>query len=165
MEEIMISSLLLADIIGTLLIVLGLVTLAGELFSPSHGALALGGMIGLFLGAAILNEPDLAANGVGPLLISTAILVFGLAILVAWAAAAIQRRRVVTGQEALIGAIGRVLSWDGGDGHIFVHGERWRASGGPVVANGSVRVVGIDGLTLAVEPTHAPGRSQDRRKS
>lgn len=161
----MIVSLSSEYIIGALLIFLGLVTLVGELFSPSHGALALAGMVGLFLGVAILNEPDLAANGVGPLLISTAILVFGLAILVAWVAAAVQRRRVVTGQEALIGAIGRVLSWDGGDGYVFVHGERWRASGGPVVANGSVRVVGIDGLTLAVEPTPAPGHSQDRRKS
>lgn len=161
----MLSPLLSADVIGVILIFLGLMTFAGEFFSPSHGALALGGMIGLFLGAAILNEPNLVANGVGPLFISAAVLVLGVAILVAWAAAAIHRRRVVTGQEALIGAIGRVLSWDGGDGHIFVHGERWRASGGPVVANGSVRVVGIDGLTLAVEPANALGRSHDRRKS
>lgn len=163
----MLNTALSADITGTMLIFIGLVTIAGELLSPSHGALALGGMLGLFVGATILNEPSLAAtvNGSGSLLISMTVVAFGLALVAAWMATAVRRRRVVTGKEAMIGAIGSVLSWGGDNGHIFLHGERWRATGGPMVSNGSVRVIGINGLTLEVEPAIALRRDQEPRQS
>jgi membrane-bound serine protease (ClpP class) len=46
-----------------------------------------------------------------------------------------------------------VLDWKDGRGHVFVHGERWRARGVDELAAGhAVEVRGIDGLTLRVGP-------------
>jgi membrane-bound ClpP family serine protease len=56
------------------------------------------------------------------------------------------RRRAVVGVEALVG---RVVEVDE-DGWARVAGERWRVRGARPGERG--RVVGLDGLTLVVEP-------------
>ena len=76
-----------------------------------------------------------------------------------------RRRAVVTGPEDMIDDIGPVLDWSGNEGRVRVHGEVWRARVGKALTSGEalapgqalapgeeVRVVGIDGLTLEVEP-------------
>jgi membrane-bound serine protease (ClpP class) len=60
----------------------------------------------------------------------------------------------------MIGAKATVQDWDagkgGGKGHVFVHGERWQAvSGAPLEKGQQVRITGIDGLTVTVEPHEA----------
>ena len=63
------------------------------------------------------------------------------------------RRKVVTGAEEMIGARGEVLDWRGQKGHVFVHGERWRASSSaPLTKGKTVSVIALDGLKLTVEP-------------
>lgn len=53
----------------------------------------------------------------------------------------------------MIGTAGTVIDWKHGRGHVFVHGERWRASGvDRLKAGETVEVRGIDGLTLTVGP-------------
>jgi membrane-bound serine protease (ClpP class) len=52
-----------------------------------------------------------------------------------------------------------VLDWENGRGHVFVHGERWRANGVEgLTAGETVEVRGIDGLTLTVEARQRGGR-------
>jgi membrane-bound serine protease (ClpP class) len=64
-----------------------------------------------------------------------------------------RQRAVVSGQEQLIGASGRVLEDFAGDGRIHIHGENWHAkSVQPLKRGQAVRVIRIDGLVLHVEP-------------
>ena len=59
---------------------------------------------------------------------------------------------VVTGSEALVGAEGETVTWEGSEGRVRVQGEIWRARADSALAAGSrVRVDGRDGLVLRVE--------------
>ena len=63
-----------------------------------------------------------------------------------------RKRPVVTGSEALIGAEGEIVSWQGGHGRVRVKGEIWLArSDASLTAGSRVKVVGRDGLVLRVE--------------
>ena len=64
-----------------------------------------------------------------------------------------RRNRVVTGQEGMIGEIGVARTALGPDGKVFVHGEIWNAVARKAIDEGArVRVAGVDGLHLIVEP-------------
>jgi membrane-bound serine protease (ClpP class) len=59
----------------------------------------------------------------------------------------------VTGREALSGAEGETVAWQGGEGRVRVKGEIWRARSRVELASGvRVKVVAHDGLVLIVEP-------------
>lgn len=61
--------------------------------------------------------------------------------------------KVTTGRDGMIGLRGRAQTAIAPEGVIFVRGELWRARSKMNIASGEgVRVVGLDGLTLAVEP-------------
>jgi membrane-bound serine protease (ClpP class) len=63
-----------------------------------------------------------------------------------------RKRPVVTGGEALIGAEGEAVSWDGERGLVRVAGEIWRARADvPLKAGMHIKVVRRDGLMLRVE--------------
>ena len=58
----------------------------------------------------------------------------------------------VTGSEALIGAEGETVSWQGSEGRVGVKGEIWLArSDASLAARSRVKVVGRDRLVLCVE--------------
>jgi membrane-bound serine protease (ClpP class) len=60
---------------------------------------------------------------------------------------------VITGQEQMVGSIGRVIDWSAGQGHVRVHGEIWQARGPAGLSPGQkVRIKAVDALTLEVEP-------------
>jgi len=64
-----------------------------------------------------------------------------------------RKTAVVSGVEALIGSTGRVIDWAGESGRVRAQGEIWSARGAEGLAPGStVRIAGINGLTLDVEP-------------
>lgn len=60
------------------------------------------------------------------------------------------------GAYRLVGRLGVVERTDGAEGMVRVRGELWRAEtspgGGPLTRGARVRVVGVDGLLLVVEP-------------
>jgi membrane-bound serine protease (ClpP class) len=67
----------------------------------------------------------------------------------------------VTGVEGMVGLEARARDPIGPDaaGYIDVHGEMWRAvSRDTIPAGHPVRVIGLDGLTLVVEPSGAAAR-------
>jgi len=67
-----------------------------------------------------------------------------------------RRRPVVSGREEMIGAAGEVLEDFEGEGWARVHGERWRVrAAGALHAGERVRVTGVQGLILTVEPGSA----------
>lgn len=148
-------SVLPVNYAGIALILFGMALMAGEAFSPSFGILGIGGIIAFVLGAAIMFDTDVPEFRIAlPVLGAVAVASLGATLLTMRLALKSRRSRVVSGREEMIGASGQILDWEGTSGHIHIHGERWRASGGEDFHTGQlVRVVGLEGLTLRVERT------------
>jgi membrane-bound serine protease (ClpP class) len=64
-----------------------------------------------------------------------------------------RRNKVTTGVEGLVGKIGIAQTALMPEGKVFVHGEIWNATSlTPVGVGEQVRVRGVKGLRLEVEP-------------
>jgi membrane-bound serine protease (ClpP class) len=132
---------------------LGLGLMVAEAFVPAFGTLGVGGMIAFLLGATILIDVDAPGFALSwPVVAGIAVASLAFSALVLRLALSARRRRVVSGRESLIGAPGTVLDWNGLAGHVFVQGERWQATAQtPLSPKQNVRVLGLEGLTLAVD--------------
>lgn len=145
---------------GIGLILLGVALVAVEAFSPSFGVLGVAGVLSLALGATIMFDTDAPQFRIG-WATAAGIAVASLAIVAVMARLAMTSRRanIVSGREEMVGATGRVIDWQDGRGHVFIHGERWRATGvDQLEAGETVAVRSIDGLVLTVgaSPTGGP---------
>ena len=123
----------------------------------THGVLGIGGMICMVFGALFLVDgpiPEMRVHVLTALIVSVPI---GLiTIFLMTLALRARRGRVTTGREGMIGEIGVARTELGPAGKVFVHGELWNATANTSVAAGArVRVAGIDGLKLIVEPADA----------
>ncbi|MGY6411370.1 MAG: NfeD family protein [Alkalilacustris sp.] len=138
---------------GAGLIILGLALIVAEAFAPSFGILGIGGTAALVLGAVILVDTDAPGIDISvPLIAGIAAAGVITTFIVATLARRSFRARIVTGKEDMLDAPGRVTDWSGTRGHVFVHGERWQATGPAGLApEDDVRVTAMDGLTLTVE--------------
>lgn len=144
---------------GLALMLLGIALMVAEAFAPSFGILGVGGTAAFVLGATILIDTDAPGFGISwAIIAAVAAASLLLTLIIVPMAFGALRRRVVTGREEMIGSLGEVQDWADGQGHVFVHGERWRASSAQTdtVLNPQqkVTVTGIDGLTLTVAPSH-----------
>jgi len=145
------------DYTGVGLIILGVVLLVLEIKVPSYGALSIGGITALVLGSLMLfDSPEQWARLSMRVLVPSVIVFAGFFLLCVWMVIRAQKRRVITGPEALAGEVGRVLKViePGGEpGKVVFHGEIWDAVCDMAVAKDSlVRVVAIDGRLARVEP-------------
>jgi membrane-bound serine protease (ClpP class) len=141
---------------GLALIALGVGLFALEPFLTSHGILAAGGTIAFVFGSMLLiNAQGEAALQVSPLAIGgvTAVFVAFFGVLVTTIIRS-RRRRAVTGQESLIGALGSVRRDIEPDrqGIVLVQGELWKAvtSEGRLSQDERIVVQSVDGLVLTV---------------
>lgn len=155
------------NLVGLLLIVLSLAFFVLEAKYPTHGILALGGVISMVLGALMLVRSPLTGMGVS---LSAALgVTIPFAIIVIVLARFVLRSRAwkpSTGKEELVGEEGEVTESlpsmgeaGTGSGMVRVHGELWRAaapSGQPIPKGARVRVKKVTGLTLEVEPVGPP---------
>ena len=145
-----------------LLILLGLALLILELKVPSFGALGIGGTISLVVGSIMLTRGSVPGVDVNlGFIIPIAIGLAGILLVLGRLALKAQRLKPVSGAEAMIGIEGRARDTlePGGSGYVDVHGEMWRAlARAAVPAGGPVRVVGMNGLTLIVEPSRPSAR-------
>ena len=139
---------------GVALVIVGIGLMLAEVHIGAFGALGVGGIAAFVIGALMMFP----ARGAG-FTLSWGVLIgaaLGSAALILLALAALLRSRkrpVVTGSEALIGAEGEAVSWDGAVGRVRVQGEIWRArSDTPLAAGKRIKIVGRDGLDLRVEP-------------
>ncbi|MGI8705266.1 MAG: NfeD family protein [Sphingomicrobium sp.] len=139
---------------GIALILLGLAMIAAEAFSPSFGVLGIAGTAALAFGATILIDTDVPQFQIGwPIAAGLAVASLAIVLVIARFALRSRRAKVVSGREQMIGSVGEVVDWKGSRGHIFVHGERWRAKGvDKLKAGDAVEVRAIEGLTLTVRP-------------
>jgi membrane-bound serine protease (ClpP class) len=147
-------NLLPINYVGALLILTALVLFALEAKLTSHGVLAAGGIVAMVLGALILVKSPWPEARIH---LSTALSValplgFITVILVRYAVAA-KLRKVVTGEEGMIGALGVAQTDLAPTGKVWVHGELWEARAADRIPQGTrVRVREMEGLSLVVEP-------------
>lgn len=144
-----------ANFAGLALVLLGILLFLAEAFTPTFGALALGGAASFIFGSALLfDAPGLAVPWV-TILTMTA-LMGAFTVFAGGKALAAQRRQPTTGREALVGssAIVRSLFDEQGRGSVHTAGELWNATlagGSPAPAVGDrVMVEGRQGYTLIV---------------
>ena len=139
---------------GAALIGIGTVLLIAEAIVPSFGILGFGGVIAFVVGSVLLIDTDVPGFGISQMVIGSVALVGSAMILVTAILLMRSRRRaVVSGVEEMIGSPGSVIEWSGEAGQVRVQGEIWRATGAvPLSAGSKIRVTGIEGLTVVVEP-------------
>ena len=167
------SNSLPLNIGGLLLLLLGIGLLVLEAVVASYGLLTVGGIVALVLGAFALwtgvQPGDLVIDvSVSPWLIAV---VAAVGVAYAWLLlrALLQMRRTAgTGDgplAALVGGAGTAQTLIGPTGIAYAGGESWSArSSGPEIRPGtSLRVVGVEGLELIVEPAPAgpPSTTED----
>jgi membrane-bound serine protease (ClpP class) len=139
---------------GLGLLILGIIFMVSEAFVPSFGALGIGGLVAFVIGSVLLIDTEAYGYGVSIPLIVTFSVISGLFFIgIIGVAIKARHRPVVSGQEELVGATGIVKEDFEGEGRIQVHSESWRARSGTALKKGQeVRVTGLDGLILHVEP-------------
>jgi len=144
------------NLAGLFLIALSLAFFILEAKAPSHGVLALGGIVSMFLGAVFLIRSPLTAGGVSLGVALSATLPFGvLAVVLMKLVLRSRKWKTATGKEELIGCQGTVTAELKAveEGMVRVHGELWRAeSSQPVPEGKTVRISKVEGLKLYVEP-------------
>jgi membrane-bound serine protease (ClpP class) len=147
------------NLLPTRFAALALIALAFALFAleakfVSHGVLGTGGIVSLVLGALLLVDgpiPEMRVRLITALGVSIPIGV--IAIFLMTLVLRSRNQPVVTGEQGMIGEIGVARTSLEPDGKVFVHGELWNArAAGPLSAGTRVRVRGVDGLRLLVEP-------------
>jgi membrane-bound serine protease (ClpP class) len=142
---------------AVLLLIAAVVLMVLETKFASHGMLALSGTICLVFGLATLvnsSVPELqvhtgTAIGAG---IGFGAISFGLA----WIALRARRGKVLTGPQAMVGAVAIAQTPLSPNGQVEIRGELWQASlgnHGTLPAGATVLVRRVNGLTLVVEPT------------
>jgi membrane-bound serine protease (ClpP class) len=139
---------------GAALVLIGIALMVAEVHIGAFGAIGGGGIVAFVIGALLMfpsRVPGFALSGaviIGAAAASAAFLLLALAALLRS-----RRRPVVTGSEALIGAQGEAVFWQGAEGRVRIKGEIWRARADePVGSGAAVKVVRRDGLVLLVEP-------------
>jgi len=144
------------NLAGLFLIALAMAFFILEAKAPSHGVLAFGGVVSMFLGALFLIRSPLTAGGVSLGVAISATVPFGVfAVVLTRLVLRSRKWKTATGLEELIGSSGTVTTElkAGTEGMVRVHGELWRAqSSGPVPEGKTVRVTKVEGLKLYVEP-------------
>jgi membrane-bound serine protease (ClpP class) len=140
------------------LILAAFVLFALEAKFATHGVLAIGGIVAMTLGGLLLVDAPipqmqvhlLTALGVSVPMGVITVFLMSLAIRA-------RRNKVATGSQGLVGETGIAQTDLMPEGTVFVHGELWGARSRQSVANGEqVRVTGVRGLQLEVEPLAEP---------
>jgi len=151
-----------ASYTGFLLIFLAFILFVLEIKVVSHGMLAIGGIVALFLGSLMLfrGSPDPAMR------ISWSVLLTMVAVSAAFFIAIIslavrsQLRRPVTGDEALAGEAAAAVADFMGHGKVYAMGELWDAACDVPVRKGErLTVVRREGMTLVVKPADGKDRA------
>lgn len=139
--------------IGAALILLGFSLFILEAKFTSHGVLGIGGAVSMVLGAVILvnGPPSVRIHLTTALAVTIpfALITIFLMSLVIKA----QTNKVLTGLSTLVDEIGVARTPLSPEGQVFIRGEYWQAISSSEIAEGAkVRVTGVNGLTLRVEP-------------
>jgi membrane-bound serine protease (ClpP class) len=138
---------------GLALILFAVVLFIAEIKVVSHGLLAVGGVISLFLGSLMLIESPADYMKISLSVIIPAVLVSAAFFIFAVTMAIKARlKRPTTGTEGLVGEIGVAAMALTPEGKISVHGEFWNAISDQTIERGErVQVIEVNHLKLKVK--------------
>ena len=139
---------------GLALIMLGIAFMIAEVFMSSFGALGLGGVVAFIIGSIMLMDTGVPGFALSlALIIGVALASAAFFILIANMALKARRRPVVSGREDMTGSLGHAMEDFDTRGNVHIHGEIWKATANASITKGqAVRITGMDGLILSVEP-------------
>ncbi len=138
---------------GLFLILFGIILFIAEIKVVSHGLLAVGGVISLFLGSLMLIENPTEYMRISLSVIIPAVLVSA-AFFIFAITKAIKARltKPTTGMEGLIGEIGTASTPIAPEGKVSIHGEFWDVISDQNIERGEkVQVIGVTNLKLKVK--------------
>ncbi|MDF0516481.1 nodulation protein NfeD [Bradyrhizobium yuanmingense] len=141
---------------GLALMLVGLVLLTVEAFNPTV-VVGFGGIIAFVLGAMMLFRSEAPGYQLSWWVIGTTAVVFsGFALIVLGSLRRVRKAPALVGAQAMRGLPAEVLDWNGNEGHVFAHGERWQARGAETFKPGeTVEVANVVDLTLLIRRTPA----------
>jgi len=149
-------SILPVNYAGFALIIFGIILFLLEIKIVSHGMLAIGGAVSLFLGSIMLIKPssqlEFAEISWTVIIVTVAASTFFFVFLLGLGLK-VQRKKPTTGMEGLIGETGIAISQLNPEGTIRIHGELWQAESlsGTIEKDEKIRAVEIQDLKLKVE--------------
>jgi membrane-bound serine protease (ClpP class) len=121
--------------------------------------------------ALVAGSLTLYGEGLSPSIIALMAVIVGMVLLMVGGLPSMVRARFSTptiGRESMVGEMGQALADVAPEGTVEIRGARWRARTNratPIPAGQPVRVVGIDGLLLEVEPESGGARDHRQRPS
>lgn len=138
---------------GAALVIVGIGLMIAEVHIGAFGTLGVGGIAAFVIGALMMFPAHGSGYTLsGAVVIGAAITSLALILLAVAALLHARKKPVVSGGEALIGAEGEAVSWDGEEGRVRVAGEIWRArADGPLPPGTHIKVIKRDGLVLRVQ--------------
>jgi membrane-bound serine protease (ClpP class) len=144
---------------GIGLLVAGVILLCSDVLLRRLGVLSAAGVVAFLAGSFLSFEGVAPAIGISPWLIGFlglgSFLYYGFALTVAQRS----RERIATTQRGLVGLVGETRGELKPEGPVYVKGTLWRgrSNDGPIPPGTRVRVRGVDGLVLRVEPDPGAG--------
>jgi membrane-bound serine protease (ClpP class) len=138
---------------GLALIFFGIILFIAEIKVVSHGLLAVGGVISLFLGSIMLFHTPTEYMRISMSVIIPAVLVSAAFFIFAVTKAINARlKKPTTGMEGLIGEVGIASTPVSPEGKVSIHGEFWNVvSDQPIERGEKVQVIGVENLKLKVK--------------
>jgi membrane-bound serine protease (ClpP class) len=146
--------------LGVALIGLAFVLLLVESLEPGFGVFGAAGLLVLLVGSVVLMESTGTSFGLSALAVTSVLLITSAYFLIAVrGVAASRRKRVMTGREGLVRALGEARTDLDPRGLVLVDGELWHAVSplGRISAGQRVQVHAVEGMRLivyAVEDTY-----------
>lgn len=141
------------NMVGLLLIALGIGLLVAEVFVSSYGLLAVAGIVALIGGMRLLFDTD-KVQGLSvslSLIIALAAILGGIVFFVGRLIFKDHKRKAVVGIEGIIGKSAKVIYWKDDKGQVDVRGEIWSAtSKTPHHKGDTVTILSVEGLMLTV---------------
>ncbi len=143
---------------GLLLMILGVSLFILELFTPSFGVFATGGVVALAVGSVLLfRSADPILRVSYSVIIPTVGFSGAFFFFAAWMAVRAKRKPPVTGRRGLHGRTGDVRSRIDKEGTVFVDGAHWTARADSTIEAGErIIVERVDGLVLHVRKADHP---------
>jgi len=138
---------------GAALLLLGIGLMIAEAHIGAFGVIGVGGIIAFVIGAIMMFPPGAPGFELSPVVIAGVVVVTASFFMLVLSMLFRSRKRlVITGREALLGAEGDAVAWQGADGRVLIRGEIWRARAArPLQPGTRVKVIDRDVLVLVVE--------------
>ncbi len=143
---------------GAVLLLAGIAAMVTDLRVRRLGVLTYVGLVAFGVGSFFLYRGVADPIRISPVLIVGAVVASWLYYGFALTVAVQSRDRIIATQQGLIGLVGEARGRLAPDGPVHVKGAMWRGRslGEPIAPGTKVRVRGVDGLVLKVEPEPDP---------